>query len=719
MGISGNRRAAAGAVLALALGLTAPAALAAGPSAEAAGVRPAPARQKLSVVLPLKADEAGLERFATEVNTPGSSDYGQYESVASLSRRFGASPAVRTRTLRYLRSVGASGARIDATGLFADATMPVSLAQRAFGTSLSSFHLAHAPRFVAPGGAAHVPGPLAGAVTGVVGLDTQPVFSQPLEIRTAGPRARVASSLKSDAADGASGYLTRTGTASGCTGATSGPGFTPNQYQTAYGYAPLQAAGVQGQGERVALIEIDGFRYSDLRAFSNCFGLATPAVNSYGVGVSKALAPAGESTLDLEVLDAAAPRLKAIDVYETHPEAVDVLRALTSPLQNPGRKPDVISASLGACESQTLVALGVAGLRSIEGSLAVAAASGISVLASSGDAGSSSCLTRAGEPIPQLAVSFPASSPFVTAVGGTNFALSPSNGIVAQTVWNDAPAEPVAGGGGVSGLFQRPSYQKGFVTPNRRAVPDVAMLADPFPGYEIYCSVKNACTDAGHPDPWSTVGGTSAAAPLLAGGLALVDQELRIRGRQDVGLVNPLLYKLDHFPGAAGVISDVVTGNDDLGSSLRGRPLGCCSAHVGFDYASGLGGVSVSALSAAADSLVARIVSVGLSVPRQRPLASEHILARVSCSGQCLLGAYARITVGRAKSGPALYSGVAVLRHRGAKLVNIGLSRALRSRLGGQLAHHDRITATVYGAIVDPGGTIERQTRPQNLSITG
>ena len=719
MRILGNRRAAAGVVVALALGLTAPAALAAGPRAGATGVGPAPARQTLSLVLPLNANEAGLERFATEVNTPGSPDYGQYESIASLSRRFGASPSVRGRTLRYLRSVGATGVRIDATGLFADGTMPVLLAQRAFGTSLSSFHIAHAPRFVAPGGVPHVPRPLAGAVTGVVGLDTQPVFSAPSEIRSAGSRAHLASALQTDAADGASGYLNRTGTASGCSGATSGSGFTPNQYLTAYGYAPLQAAGIQGQGERVALIEIDGFRYSDLRAFSNCFGLATPAVNSYGVGVTKALAPAGESTLDLEVLDAAAPRLKSVDVYETQPEAVDVLRALTSPLQNPGRKPDVISASLGACEAQTLGALGVSGLRSIEGSLALAAASGISVLASSGDAGSSSCLTRAGAPVPQLAVSYPASSPFVTAVGGTNFALSSANVIDAQTVWNDAPAEPVAGGGGVSGLFERPSYQNGFVVANRRVVPDVAMLADPFPGYEIFCSVKNACTDAGHPDPWSTVGGTSAAAPLLAGGLALVDQELRTHGRQDVGLANPLLYKLDQFPGAAGVISDVVTGNDDLGSSLRGKPLGCCSAHVGFDYASGLGGVNLTALSAAADGLVARIVSVGLSLPRQRPLASEHVLARVSCSGQCLLGAYARITVGAARSGSTVYSGVAVLRRKGTKLVRIGLSGALRSRLSGQLARHDRITATVYGTILDPGGNIERQTRPQKLRITG
>ncbi len=618
MGIWGIRRAAgpaglapasgltaAGAMLlvalALALSVTAPAARAAGPVAGIARLGPAPAHQQLSVVLPLKSNQAGLERLATEVSTPGSAAYGQYESIAALSRRFGASRADRARTVGYLRSAGATGVKVDATGLFAEATMPVSLAQRAFGVSLSSFRGAHAAGFVAPGQAARLPGALAGAVTGVVGLDTQPVFTGPAEVRS--PVAAL------------SGYPTRTGTASGCSGAASGPGFTPNQYQTAYGYSPLQAAGVQGQGERVALIEIDGFRYADLRNFSRCFGLATPAIDSFGVGVTRPLAPGGESTLDLEVLDAAAPRLESIDVYETHAAAVDVLQALTAPLQNPLRRPQVISASLGACEAQVVASLGAAGVSSIEASLAEAAASGISVLASSGDAGSSSCLTRSGDPMPQLAVSFPASSPWVTAVGGTNLALTPTNAIATQTVWNDAPKVVVAGGGGVSGLFHRPSYQKGFAIPNRRVVPDVAMLADPFPGYEIYCSIRNACTDPRHPDPWSTVGGTSAAAPLLAGGLALVDQQLRAHRRRDVGLANPLLYKLAHVPGQAGALSDVLTGDDDLGSSLRGAPLGCCTAHAGYDYASGLGGVDVFALSAAADAVVAKI-----GLPKRPPM---------------------------------------------------------------------------------------------------
>ena len=448
--------------------LAAPAALAARPPAAAARIGPAPSGQKIALVLPLKANLAGLERLATAVSTPGSPQYGRYESVAALSRRFGASAGARAQVLHYLRGLGGSGssgspagsrgssglrrtgvtgARIDATGLFAEATMPVALAQRAFAAPLASFRTTRATHFVAPSAAPHIPAALSGAVTGVVGLDTRPLFAQPAATSAPMPWSHSRASA-AEAGDGfISAYGTRTGTARGCPGATSGPGFTPNQYLGAYGYSALHSAGLDGQGERVALIEIDGFQYRDLRAFSRCFGLATPAIDGFGVGLRHPLAPGGESTLDVEVLDAAAPQLKSVDVYETHSSASYVLDALTAPLQNPGEKPDVISASLGSCEASTLQSIGEAGVRSVEGSLALAAASGISVLAASGDSGSSACTGRSNEPIPQLAVSFPASSPWVTAVGGTNFSLSPQNTIDGQVVWNDSPTAMVAGGG--------------------------------------------------------------------------------------------------------------------------------------------------------------------------------------------------------------------------------------------------------------------------------
>ena len=682
----------------------------------------APSGRAVSLVLPLHANLAGLERLATEVSTPGSPEYGHYESIPTLAQRFGASSAERSRVTGYLRRAGATAVKIDVTGLFADATLKVSAAHRLFGAQLGDFHSARAGLYMAPSSSVSIPAGLRSSVTGVVGLDTEPVFGGSQEQRStsaAWPHRAAIAAPGRVTADDESGYLARTGTASGCAAATSQTGFTPNPSLTAYDYAPLQAAGIEGQGERVALIEIDGFRFSDLRAFANCFDLATPEINGYGVGLKHPLSPGGESTLDLEVLDAAAPKLKAVDVYESKPSAVDVLRSLTAPLSNTGAKPDVISASLGSCEPATLETIGNSGLRSVEGALALASASGISVLASSGDDGSSACLDPNGKPLPGLAVSYPASSPFVTGVGGTNVSLNAANQIISQEVWNDSPLVVAAGGGGTSGLFNRPSYQNGFVTGSKREVPDVSMLADVAPGYEIYCTAKGDCISGQETNPWTQVGGTSAAAPLLAGGLALVDQQLRTTGHQDLGLANPLLYEIDHSSAAANVISDVTTNNNDLGDSIIGRPFGCCTATPGYDEASGLGSVNLEGLASAAELLVPKIVTVSVSLPSQRrPVAAEHLLARVSCSGQCLMGAYVHLQVGSSRSLITQQSSAYVLRKGGRKTIRIPFNTKTLNKLRAAVARGQRITAIVYGVILDPNGTIESRTAGARLRFT-
>src|SRR5689334_22432746 len=80
---------------------TAPTALAAGSVAGAARVGAVPSAQRLQLVFPLKADDAGLTAFARAVSTPGSPLYGQYEPVRTLAARFGATPATRARVLAY------------------------------------------------------------------------------------------------------------------------------------------------------------------------------------------------------------------------------------------------------------------------------------------------------------------------------------------------------------------------------------------------------------------------------------------------------------------------------------------------------------------------------------------------------------------------------------------------------------------------------------------
>jgi kumamolisin len=391
-----------------------------------------------------------------------------------------------------------------------------------------------------------------------------------------------------------SAYLPRSGTASGCSGARGTGSFTPNQYLTAYGYRGLHNQGLEGQGERAALIEIDGYRASDINGFVRCFRLPYPRISVQPVGgLRRPLAPGGETTLDLELMTAAAPRLSNIYVYESRGSAGHVLQAYSAALAR-GRRPQVISASLGICEPLALDTMGKPGINGIERILRTAAASGVSVLASAGDQGSSSCVLL-GHIQDRLAVNYPASSSWVTAVGGTNVLLNANNQIQRQVVWNDTDAAPDAAGGGASIVFGRPRFQSGVPT-TARVVPDVSMLADLAPGYAIFCTVKGQdCGKGG----WTGAGGTSAAAPLLAAGIALIDQDLRRHRRRDLGDLNPLLYLLGGSSARGAVYSDILAINNDLGPYLpggHGQPLGCCAAAAGFDGASGWGTVNVSSL---------------------------------------------------------------------------------------------------------------------------
>src|SRR5689334_8414317 len=322
-------------LLAAVFALASVSAATAAPPAQIAKVGPAPSGTQLQIVLPLSADLAGLRRTALAITTPGSPQYGAYEPLRTLARRFGADAPTRQRVLAFLRRAGARHAEIDPTGLFAAATLPADAAARVFATPLAEFR-ANGSRFVAPAAEAgasaasvqpaRIPSGLKGLVTGVIGLDNRPLVAPGQLRRRAGSATAHISSHPTSA-------RSRTGTPSGCPAALATGGFTPNQYLTAYGYNGLRGGGLSGQGQRVALIEVDGYKYSDLEAFASCFHLPIPALNTFGVGISKLLKPGGEATLDLEVLDAAAPGLTSINVFETRASAADTLHALTAPLR--------------------------------------------------------------------------------------------------------------------------------------------------------------------------------------------------------------------------------------------------------------------------------------------------------------------------------------------------------------------------------------------------
>lgn len=563
------------------------------PPASAAALGPASPSAQLEVALPLTIDEAGLQAFADAVSTPGSRQYGHFASLSTLAARFGARPGVATAVIAYLKAHGARAVSFDQAGQFVDATLTVAAVQRAFGVSLSRYREPGGQEYIAPAlrgarAASAVPSGLRGLITGAVGLDTAPVLTSSAHAALSRvPTAHAAGQPHS-------AYLPASGTAAGCRAARRTHSFTPRQYLTAYGMRALHNQGLQGQGVHAALLEIDGYRSSDIARFTSCFRLPYPHLHVHTVGgLHHPLAPGGESTLDIELLSAAAPRLSSIDIYESTGSAGHVLHAYSSAV---ARRPQVISASLGICEELAYDGLGVSGLSAIERIFHTAAAMGVSVLASSGDQGSSACVKN-GRIQDKLGVSYPASSPYVTSVGGTNLLLSRANHINGEVVWNDSDIGADAGGGGFSGLFDRPRYQNAATSSRRRMVPDVAMLADLAPGYAIYCSVRGAAC-GNHPG-WVSAGGTSAAAPLLAGGIALVDQDLRNHHRHVVGDLNPLLYLAAATSARGSIFHDVTVIGNDLGPYLphgNGRPLGCCAAGPGFDAASGWGSVNLYAL---------------------------------------------------------------------------------------------------------------------------
>lgn len=740
------------ALLALAVGALAAGVLGAPLAAQAS----AGGRARVSVLLPLRTRGAALARFARAVNMPGSSLYRRYQRLAVLARRFGARKAERVRVLRYLRAHGADDARIDATGLLAQASFDPGAVRRLFGRgSLPDGsrpgvmplarrvgHLDRAPVRLT------VPRALRGTVTGVIASAPTPRAAAAAQaaaktFAVAAPRAAFPGAASRGAASlgaaspaaatptttapsapapsiASSAYAGPDGTPRGCAAGTAPAGFAPNEYLDAYNLAALHRAGDRGQGERVALIEIDGFKRADVNAFAACFDLPRPRIKVHPVGAARPLAPGGEATLDLEVLDAAAPRLTAVDVYETGPDAADVLRALTAALQLKGPAPNVISVSLGLCEKRTLAAIGKAGIAATEAALEEAAAAGISVLAAAGDSGSAGCLgsgAQARAPLPQLAVMYPASSPWVTAVGGVNLELSAANRIESQRVWNDATVRPgLAGGGGLSTLFARPRYQRGVVAPNQRSVPDVALLADIAPGYDAYCTASADCAGRG----WMTFGGTSAAAPLLAGGFALVDQRLRHAHLQPLGLANPLLYRFARAPlPGAPLVDDVTVGSNDVGPFIQAdhEPLGCCAAAVGFDQASGWGGVDLASLAARAAQVGLPVGTVTLRAPAARRLLSSGALsALVRCSERCDLRLQVRVSV----SGRAVLSDrspTLVLRARSTRRVTVSLTHGQLARLRRALARALRVGAALEATLSDPAGNIERRSRTLRLRV--
>lgn len=529
----------------------------------------------------------GLDAFVTAVSDPRSPAYRDYDTVEQLAARFGASKQARKAAAAYARR---HGLRVSGgpTGTYLIASGSRAALRAAFPSPAAT--RARSGRAWRPA----VPAELRGAVAEVAAPPAARASRGPAQ-----PRQSVPLIFPQDFGSA----RPRTGTPSGCaegtTVANAGippslsdrfQGYTPAQYLTAYGHATLHQRGLTGRGIRVALVELGGYSPAAIQAFASCFGKRVPPIRVTKVaGISSSADAAEEAMLDLQMLVAGAPDLRGIEIHQGRFDNGGIVRLLASAIGTPGRRPDVISSSLGDCEP--LFDRSRAWMDVANEILAVAAGAGISVLDAAGDQGAADCGA-----LPLPSVDFPTSSPYITSVGGTNITLDAANRLVDEVPWNNAPGDPAGGGGGLSLVFKRPWWQRGAVPVTRanddtRAVPDLAALADPAPGYAINVG------------QWTTVGGTSAAAPLTAAGIALANQAARRAGQPNVGFLNPLLYRLAGGARGGQVVRDITTGNNDVGPGIAlidGQNLGCCVAAAGYDQASGWGSLKVAAFSDAA-----------------------------------------------------------------------------------------------------------------------
>ena len=336
----------------------------------------------------------------------------------------------------------------------------------------------------------------------------------------------------------------------------------------AVSYSPVQVAdaydfpsGSNGSGQCIGIVELGGgYSAQDLQSFFSGLGIAMPKVTAVSVDgatnspTGSANGPDGEVELDIEVAGAIAPGAQ-LAMYFTPNTDAGFLDALTTAIHDTTLKPSIVSISWGGPESSWTQQA----LDSFNSACQDAATIGVTVLAASGDNGSSDGVSS-GTPT----VDFPASSPYVLGCGGTKLELS-GDTITDEEVWNDLSQNEGATGGGVSEFFAIPTFQANAGVPKApngfagRGVPDVAGDADPETGYNVVVDGQQL-----------VIGGTSAVAPLWAGLLALMNQSLG----KNVGYLNPLLYTT----GVEGTMHDVTAGSN-----------GAYSAGAGWDACTGLG----------------------------------------------------------------------------------------------------------------------------------
>ena len=522
-------------------------------------------------------NEQMLKSYVDSMSRPHSVTAHRYLTPAQIARAFAPSRANQSAVIAYLEQAGFTVTQTYTHQLAVGFMGTIGQAENAFHIQINNYLARSGRVFYAPTSNPSVPVRIAPFIQSIAGLDDArqfthpPVFSKAHITPVAGPH-NVA-----------------------CPAAQPGPTYSyyvPNQVATAYNLTSLYSAGFHGEGQTVALLELDDYNSGDISAYTACYGGSSVPVKRIPVAGGTGHAPSNgaiEVELDIELVLSAAPRLAGLRVYESANNTVGYLANLSQIVSD---AVPVVSTSWGSCESNGFAQA----VYQQENTLfTAAAAQGQTIFAASGDTGSNDC--KNATPTPP-SVDDPASQPYVTGVGGTTLTIA--NGTYSsERVWNN---NGNASGGGQSILWTMPAWQvspttniAGFssnapcgapVGSLCRETPDVSFNADPGVGYPVYCTVTaGGCSGS---SPWVGVGGTSAAAPMWAAMTALINEKSLAGGGFNLGFLNPLLYSIDKNSGSTHYASDfhdVTTGSNYLtGDGNNEYPAG-----TDYDMATGLG----------------------------------------------------------------------------------------------------------------------------------
>ena len=401
----------------------------------------------------------------------------------------------------------------------------------------------------------------------------------------------------------------------------------PDDFATIYDVQGLYSSGINGTGQAIAIMgqsdlskdsghhnqyDVVTFRSVSKLPVADLQVILVPGDADPGIVKDDV----GEANLDVEWSGAVARNAKLI--YVNSSNAFDSLQYAVDQNLAP-----VISLSYGDCEAN----FSSTEINTITHMSQQANTQGQTIVAAAGDSGAADCdiTTDPNNPVKSAthgyAVDVPASFPYVTGMGGTEFSEGDDTGAtqywsgannsnngsalsyIPETAWNDTAADGslATGGGGVSTLFTKPSWQTGAGVPSdgQRDVPDISLSSSADHDGYLICS-QSSCVNGYRQsnNDLSVIGGTSVAAPTFAGLVTLLVQQTNERQ----GNVNPLLYGL--VASASNAFHDITTGNNMVPCTPGSKDCPASGmigydAGPGYDLATGLGSVDAGALAAA------------------------------------------------------------------------------------------------------------------------